>query len=208
MNEVQNNNQVQCPAREKRKIRAYVPNKGMPCFVGTTEITRLRKVVDEKNALIENFKKYDEERREYYKDIQDLVDRLESEKSELKTENTQLRKDVEKLRKKQEPLFAPELRKLMESGDINATAYEKFMTLYSFWLTHRNNVKIYQSRLTAGCDSIKNLTSDLQSIKDILATAGKMDLLDRLSTRMYSMTSHLDALKQQLSIVVNEVEQL
>ena len=208
MNEEQNNNQVQSPAREKRKIRAYVPNKGMPSFVGTTEITRLRKVVDEKNALIDNFKKYDEERRAYYKGIQDLVDRLESENSELKTENTQLQKDVEKLRKKQEPLFAPELRKLMESGDINATAYEKFMALYSFWLSHRNKVKKYQSRMTAGSGSIKHLMSDLQSIQDILMTAGKMDLLDRLSPRMYSMTSHLDALQQQLYIGVNDLEQL
>ena len=42
-------------------VKGYVLNKGMPRFVGKTEIVRLRKVVDEKNAIIEKFQKYDEE---------------------------------------------------------------------------------------------------------------------------------------------------
>ena len=47
----------------------YSPNRGMPRFVGSTEIRRLSKVIEEKNALIEKFRKYDEERKAYYADF-------------------------------------------------------------------------------------------------------------------------------------------
>ena len=193
-------------AQTDKNIQPYVLNKGLPRFVGHTEIKRLRKVVEEKNALIEKFKKYDEERKEYYKNIQDLVDRLESENSELKKENAKLLTNVEKLRKKQEPLFAPELRGLMESGDMTASEYEKFMNLYAYWLQHRNDVMFYKSRLKTGRGSVKDLKSDIQSIKAILMNAGDMELLDRLSERMLSMTAHLDTLQQRLSSGVDEVE--
>ena len=89
--------------------KPYILNKGLPRFVGDTEFKRLRAVIDEKNALIEKFKAYDEERKAYYKDIQNLVDRLTDEKKALHEENAKLCKTIEKLRKKQEPLFAPEL---------------------------------------------------------------------------------------------------
>lgn len=191
----------------EESVLPYVLNKGLPRFVGQTEIKRLRKVVEEKNALIEKFKKYDEERKEYYKNIQDLVDRLESENSELKKENAKLQTNVEKLRKKQEPMFAPELRELMESGDMIATEYEKFMNLYAYWLQHRNDVIFYKSRLKTGRSSVKTLKKDLQSIKTILSNAGKMDVLERLSERMLNMTSHLDTLQQRLSSGVEETSE-
>ena len=206
MKEGQNNNLEHGSTQEQQEAPAYVLNKGLPRFVGQTEIKRLRKVVEEKNALIEKFKKYDEERKEYYKNIQDLVDRLESENSELKKENAKLQTIVEKLRKKQEPLFAPELRGLMESGDMTASEYEKFMNLYAYWLQHRNDVMFYKSRLKTGRGSVKDLKSDIQSIKAILMNAGDMELLDRLSERMLSMTAHLDTLQQRLSSGVDEVE--
>ena len=187
--------------------KAYVLNKGLPRFVGRTEIKRLSQIIEEKNAAIEAFKKYDEERKEYYKDIQNLVDRLESENDELKKENVKLQANMEKLRKKQEPMFAPELRELMESGDMTATEYEKFMNLYAYWLQHRNDVIFYKSRLKTGRSSVKTLKKDLQSIKTILSNAGKMDVLERLSERMLNMTSHLDTLQQRLSSGVEEISE-
>ena len=186
--------------------KGYVINKGMPRFVGDTEIKRLRKVVDEKNALIEKFKKYDEERKAYYQDIENIVDKLKENNEALKKENANLCKKIETLRKKQEPLFAPELRKLMESGDMTITEYEKFMNLYAYWLQHRNDVMFYKSRLKTGRGSVKDLKGDLQSIKDILSHAGDMEMLDRLSERILSMTAHLDTLQQRLSSGVDEVE--
>lgn len=206
MQEGMNPKQVNSSVQEQQEVPAYVLNKGLPRFVGQTEIKRLRKVVEEKNELIEKFKKYDEERNEYYKNIQDLVDRLGGENKELKKENITLQTNIEKLRKKQEPLFAPELRKLMESGDMTISEYEKFMNLYAYWLQHRNDVMFYKSRLKTGRGSVKDLKSDIQSIKAILMNAGDMELLDRLSERMLSMTAHLDTLQQRLSSGVDEVE--
>lgn len=196
----------QAVAQSAELEKGYVINKGMPRFVGDTEIKRLRKVVDEKNALIEKFKKYDEERKAYYQDIENAVETLKADNEALKKENAKLCKNVEMLRKKQEPLFAPELRKLMESGDMTITEYEKFMNLYAYWLQHRNDVMFYKSRLKTGRGSVKDLKGDLQSIKDILSNAGDMELLDRLSERMLSMTAHLDTLQQRLSSGVDEVE--
>lgn len=184
--------------------KPYILNKGLPRFVGDTEFKRLRAVIDEKNALIEKFKAYDEERKAYYKDIQNLVDRLTDEKKALHEENAKLCKTIEKLRKKQEPLFAPELRQLMETGEMTASEYEKFMTLYAFWLQHRNDVMFYKSRLKTGRGSVKDLKGDIQSIKAILMNAGDMELLDRLSERLLSMTAHLDTLQQRLSSGVDD----
>lgn len=184
--------------------RPYILNKGLPRFVGNTEFKRLRAVIDEKNALIEKFKAYDEERKAYYKDIQNLVDRLTDEKKALHEENAKLCKTIEKLRKKQEPLFAPELRQLMETGKMTASEYEKFMNLYAFWLQHRNDVMFYKSRLKTGRGSVKDLKGDIQSIKAILMNAGDMELLDRLSERLLSMTAHLDTLQQRLSSGVDD----
>ena len=184
--------------------KSYILNKGLPRFVGDTEFKRLRAVIDEKNALIEKFKAYDEERKAYYKDIQNLVDRLTDEKKALHEENAKLCKTIEKLRKKQEPLFAPELRQLMETGEMTASEYEKFMNLYAFWLQHRNDVMFYKSRLKTGRGSVKDLKGDIQSIKAILMNAGDMELLDRLSERLLSMTAHLDTLQQRLSSGVDD----
>ena len=204
MKENPDNSQSKAVEQEAEKIPVRILNKGLPRFVGQTEIKRLNKVIAEKNELIEKFKQYDDGRKEYYKNIQDLVDRLESENGELKKENAALQATIEKLRKKQEPLFAPELRKLMESGDMTVSEYEKFMNLYAFWLQHRNDVMFYKSRLKTGCGSVKDLKSDIQSIKAILMNAGDMELLDRLSQRMLSMTAHLDTLQQRLSSGVEE----
>ena len=66
----------------------------------------------------------------------------------------------------------------------------------------------YKSRLKTGRGSVKDLKSDIQSIKAILMNAADMELLDRLSERMLSMTAHLDTLQQRLSSGVDEVEQL
>lgn len=101
--------------------------------------------------------------------------------------------------KKKEPLFASELKELLEAGDMTATEYEKFLKLYAYWLQHRNDVMFYKSRLKTGCSSVKDLKKDLKAIKEVLSHAGDMELLDRLSDKMLAMTAHLDTLQQRLS---------
>lgn len=51
---------------QESDVKPYILNKGLPRFVGRTEFRRLDKVIQEKNALIERFKQYDEERKAYY----------------------------------------------------------------------------------------------------------------------------------------------
>ena len=62
----------------------------------------------------------------------------------------------------------------------------------------------YKSRLKTGRGSVKDLKGDIQSIKAILMNAGDMELLDRLSERLLSMTAHLDTLQQRLSSGVDD----
>lgn len=49
----------------EEEVKAYIPNLHLE-LTQAAEIKRLRKVIDEKNAAIEKFKKYDEERKTYY----------------------------------------------------------------------------------------------------------------------------------------------
>lgn len=190
--------------KKEDKLEYRPLNKGMPGFVAHTENIRLKKVIEEKNRCISEFKKYDEERKAYYQDIQNLVDRLTDEKKVLQEEKANFLKTIENLRKKQEPLFAPELRKLMECGDLTATEYEKFMKLYAYWLQHRNDVMFYKSRLKQGRSSVKDLRKDLKGINEILLMAGNMELLDKLSQKMLAMTAHLDTLQSRLSSADDE----
>ena len=193
--------------KKEDKLEYRPLNKGMPGFVAHTENIRFKKVIEEKNRCISEFKKYDEERKAYYQDIQNLVDRLTDEKKVLQEEKANLLKTIEKLRKKQEPLFAPELRKLMECGDLTATEYEKFMKLYAYWLQHRNDVMFYKSHLKQGRSSVKDLRKDLKGINEILLMAGNMELLDKLSQKMLAMTAHLDTLQSRLSSADDEEDE-
>ena len=47
------------------EIRAYIPNRYLQLTL-KGELQRLRKVIEEKDAIIAKFKKYDEERKTYY----------------------------------------------------------------------------------------------------------------------------------------------
>lgn len=169
--------------KKEDKLEYRPLNKGMPGFVAHTENIR------------------------HYQDIQNLVDRLTDEKKVLQEEKANLLKTIENLRKKQEPLFAPELRKLMECGDLTATEYEKFMKLYAYWLQHRNDVMFYKSRLKQGRSSVKDLRKDLKGINEILLMAGNMELLDKLSQKMLAMTAHLDTLQSRLSSADDEEDE-
>lgn len=175
----------------------YIPNVGMPEFTPRTEIRRLRTIIQQKNAAIDGFKEYDEKRKLHVK-------RLEEVNSDLKKENVRLNEELEKLHKKPLPFSAPELKELLAGGDMTAPEYEKFMMLYAYWLQHRMDVMFYKGRLKQGRQIVKDLKKDLLSIREVLSQAGNMELLERLSERMLSMTAHLDTLQQRLSAGYDE----
>ena len=49
----------------EEEVKAYIPNRNLQLTL-SSEVKRLRKVIDEKDALIAKFKMYDEERKQYY----------------------------------------------------------------------------------------------------------------------------------------------
>ena len=50
----------------EEEVKAYIPNRNLQLTL-SGEVKRLRKVIEEKDALITKFKKYDEERKSYYR---------------------------------------------------------------------------------------------------------------------------------------------
>lgn len=187
-------------------LKQHALNEDMPEFIPSVEIRRLKAVLTQKNMPISHFKDYDECRKEYVKQIETEneqlrceVKRLESGIKGVEHEKELLTQNLFKARKNKEPMFVPELKSLMESGDMTVSEYERFMKLYAYWLEHRNMVNFYKSRLKTGRQSTKDLMGDIKSIKEILIKAGDMELLDELSSCMLRITAHLDTLMQRLS---------
>ena len=60
----------------------YSPNRDLE-LTPQAEIVRLRKVIDEKNALIAKFKRYDEERKSYYRRFEQNYQMMEERFNEL-----------------------------------------------------------------------------------------------------------------------------
>lgn len=56
--------------------KGYIPNKNLK-LTPDVEIKRLRKVIDEKNALIEKFKSYDAQRNDYVRRLQKNYELME-----------------------------------------------------------------------------------------------------------------------------------
>ena len=150
--------------------RGYVMNKGMPRFVGKTEIARLRKVVEEKNALIEKFKKYDEERKAYYAAFME-------EYKEMKDSYD---------------LFNQELLKVVEEGDMSQSEHKKFLKLYRNWFIYKSKATLYQS--------VRDIKDDIRKIEDLLGKyiIGSTSDMEVVIARMFAMRKHLDTLQSKM----------
>lgn len=66
----------------EEEMKAYTPNLNLQLTL-SSEVNRLRKVVEEKNALIAKFKRYDEERKAYYRRFEQNYDMMEERFNEL-----------------------------------------------------------------------------------------------------------------------------
>ncbi len=62
--------------KSQDEVKAYIPNLHLE-LTPQAEIRRLRKVIDEKNDLIARFKKYDEERKAYYRRFEQNYEMME-----------------------------------------------------------------------------------------------------------------------------------
>lgn len=61
---------------QEKEVKAYIPNLHLE-LTPQTEIRRLRKVIEEKNDCIAKFKKYDEERKSYYRRFEQNYEMME-----------------------------------------------------------------------------------------------------------------------------------
>ena len=158
--------------------RGYVMNKGMPRFVGKTEIARLRKVVEEKNALIEKFKKYDEERKAYYAAFME-------EYKEMKDSYD---------------LFNQELLKVVEEGDMSQSEHKKFLKLYRNWFIYKSKATLYKEKLAAARQSVRDIKDDIRKIEDLLGKyiIGSTSDMEVVIARMFAMRKHLDTLQSKM----------
>lgn len=61
---------------KEEEVKAYIPNRNFQLTL-SGEVKRLRKVIEEKDALITKFKKYDEERKAYYRRFEQNYEMME-----------------------------------------------------------------------------------------------------------------------------------
>lgn len=160
--------------------KGYVLNKGLPRFVGHTEIKRLRKVVEEKNALIEKFKKYDEVRKAYYADLME-------EYEEMKSSFDQ---------------FTLELMNTVEDGDIDSSEQKKILKLYRNWYTYKRKQDLYKEKLVDARHSVKDLREDLTKLENLLGklSFGNTTEVEQVVERMFVMRKHLDTLQAKIIV--------
>ncbi len=158
----------------------YSPNRRLPPFVGPTELRRLNKVIEEKNALIEKFKKYDEERKAYYADFVEEYDAM----------------------KESFEQFSQELKKVFEDEGREPSDYKKMLRLYRNWLKYKNNAEHYKDKLAAARESVREIKDDVRKLEEVL---GQLDLesissLEHVVSRMFAMRKHLDTLHSKILV--------
>lgn len=66
----------------EEEMKAYTPNLNLQLTL-SSEVNRLRKVIEEKDELISKFKRYDEERKSYYRRFEQNYEIMEERFNEL-----------------------------------------------------------------------------------------------------------------------------
>ena len=168
------------PCQVAEQPEGYSPNRRLPRFVGATEIRRLSKVIDEKNALIEKFKQYDEERKAYYADFMEEYEAM----------------------KESFDQFTLELKKVLEEEQRDPSDYKKMLRLYRNWLTYKHKVELYKEKLAAARESVRDVREDIAKLEDLL---GQLEFertsdLERVVSRMFTMRKHLEGLQAKMLV--------
>ena len=158
----------------------YSPNRRLPHFVGPTEIRRLNKVIAEKNALIEKFREYDEERKAYYAGFMEEYEAM----------------------KESFEQFTQELQKVFEDEERAPSDYKKILRLYRNWLDYKNNAERYKEKLAAARESVSDVREDIAKLEELL---GRLEFdctsdLEHVVARMFTMRKHLDVLQSKMLV--------
>ena len=161
----------------------YVLNKGLPTFVGDTEIRRLRAVIREKNRAIEAFKKYDEERKAYYA-------KVVADDARVKEENQSMKEFVDS--------FMEELKAVYADGEISQSDYEQMTKLFANWYTYKTHSALYKGKLKSARSSIHDLQEDLDCLERAMTGIGDFRTATQIADRFVLVRQHLDNLLSKL----------
>lgn len=178
MTYITHNNVSLTDVREQHE--GYTPNKRLPRFVGPTEIRRLSKVIEEKNALIEKFKEYDEERKAYY--------------AEFLEEYEAMKESFDQ--------FTLELRKACEDEELELSDYKKILRLYHNWLNYKNDAEHYKQKLAAARESVHAVCADVAKLEGLV---GRLDYyrlsdLESVVALMSTTRKHLEILQAKMTV--------
>ena len=157
----------------------------MPPFGGDVEIKRLRKVIDEKNACIEEFKKYDEERKAYVAVLQKQV-------ADIKEELADMKEFTES--------FKEELQEVYADGEVSQGDYEQMVKLFGQWYTYKNHSRLYLGKLKSARASIRDLNDDINHLETLLKGVGDFRTTTQVSDRFVQTRQHLDTLMSKLLV--------
>lgn len=165
---------------QESDIKPYILNKGMPRFVGRTEFKRLDKVIQEKNALIERFKKYDEERKAYY--------------AEFIEDYNEMKESFDR--------FTEELKKVAEDSELDQSELQKVLKLYRNWFTYKSNSDLYKDRLCKARQSVSDIGNDIDQLETLMGqlTPNEIRHQEQIVNSIYAMRKHLDTLRARVII--------
>lgn len=153
------------------------------------EIERLNKVIAEKNEAIASFKKYDEERKAYYKNVIEDNNRL---KAENKSLNAKFK------------MF----EQVVDHGNLELSLLDKkkVLSLYKRWSALRSQALVYQTRLQKGSADLSRLSQLIDTILK-LAMSDDIDDIVRLTNKIEKAHTLIEEIKGKLSTSTEE-EQL
>lgn len=165
--------------------KGHAPNKCLPRFVGDAEIKSLRKVVDEKNAVIEKFKASDEEQKT-------CIAGLQKELAKTKEEYADLKEFADS--------FKEELEEVFVNNDISQDDYSWLVKIFGQWYTYKNHSKFYLGKLQSASSCIRDLKDDLTELEEITKGLGNIRSATKIADRFLAVRQHFDNLASMLMV--------
>lgn len=156
----------------EEELKAYIPNRNLQLTL-SGEVKRLRKVIEEKDALITKFKKYDEERKAYYRRFEQNYQMMEERFNE----------------------FLEAINDCDEIDDGSKEFYkEVVMRLYRGKVTtdkEKSVLQVAQSHLLKLQECFNNLEFAMMGVGNVQKRAELLNELRKAKTRYDNLTAYL-----------------
>lgn len=164
---------------QTEEVKPYMLNRDLQ-FTPLCEIKRLRKVIEEKDALIAKFKKYDEERKSYYRRFEQNYQMMEEK-------------------------FGDFLEAINECDDIDACSKDFYkevvMRLYKGKVMkdkEKSILQIAHSHLMKLQDAMVNMEFVIMTVGNVKKKSELLDEFRKLKVRITNMTSSFNQRMKEL----------